>query len=96
MSFWEFGIGGFEVGTPVRLVNFVDGSDGFVGAIVFGYDGFRIIAHHGEEGVVQIGFSVGQVMACNREQLLVRVGEDVEPRLIGNVGALIADIEEGG
>ncbi len=96
MTFREFSIGGFEVGPSIGLVHFVDSAYGLVGSVFFIHNGFALIAHDGEESVIQVGCAVGQVMPGNREQFLVGVGEDVKPWFIGDFGALVADVKEGG
>ena len=96
MAFRKFGIGSLEVGSPVSLVGFFDAANGFVGAVVFVDNRFCSLVHDGEEGVIEVGFTVGEVMTSDREQFLVRVGEDVEPGLIGDFCAFVPDVEEGG
>ena len=96
MTFREFSIRGFEVGPSVRLVGFFDYPNGLIGSVLFVDNCFAAFAHDGEEGVIEVGCAVGQVMAGNREQFLVRVGEDVEPWFIGDFSTLVADVEEGG
>ena len=96
VTFREFSIGGFEVGPSIGLVGFVDGAYGLIGSVLFIHDGFALIANDGEEGVIEVGCAVGQVMAGNGEQFLVGVWEDVEPWFIGDFRTLVADVEEGG
>ena len=96
MTFRELSIGGFEVGPSQGLARFVDDAYGLVGSVFFIHDGFALIAHDGEEGVIEVGCAVGQIVAGNREQFLVGVGEDVEPWFIGDFSTLVADVEEGG
>ena len=50
----------------------------------------------GIERVVEVGHPVGQVVPCDGKQLLVGVRENVEPGFIGDFGALVTDVEEGG
>ena len=96
VAFWKLGIRGFEGGTTVACVRFVDGANRFVGAIIFGNDAFEIIVQYFEEGVVQVGHSVGKVVACNGEQFLVRIREDVEPGFFGDLCAFVTDVKERG
>ena len=65
VAFRKFRIGGFEIGSPIGLVGFIDASNGLVGAVVFVDNRFCSLVHDGEEGVIEVGFTVGEVMTCD-------------------------------
>ena len=96
MAFGKFRIRGFEVRSSVASVGFVDGANCFIGPVGVLNQCLRVIIDVGKERVIEVGFTVGQVVAGNGKQLLVGVGEDVEPRFIGDFSALVADVKEGG
>ena len=96
VAFGQLGIRGFEVGTTITCVCFVDGTNRFVGTVILGDDAFGILAHNFEEGVVQVGLSIGKVVACNGEQFLVRVWEDVEIGFFSDLSAFVTDVKERG
>ena len=96
MAFGEFRIRGFEERSSVSAVGFVDSTHRFIGPVGALHQCLRVIVDVGKERVIEVGFAVGQVVAGDGKQLLVGVGEDVEPGLFGDLGAFVADIEEGG
>ena len=96
MSFGKFGVGGFEVGSSVAAVRFVDRANRFVRSEVFLYQRVCLFVDDFKVSVVEVGFAVGKVVAGNGEQFLVWVGEDVQPRFIRDFRAFVADVKEGG
>ena len=96
VAFRQLGIRGAEVSTPVAPVGFVDGSYRFIGTVVFAPPRISFPRSPSEKRVVEVGFTVRQVVPRNGKQFLVGVGENVQPGLIGDLGAFIADVEEGG